>query len=86
MSNLRRMFNENILVDEVKTAEDKTASGLFIPTQPKSYKVVKVVLPDPENRVAIGEELCVQISAGTEVEVDGVTRLIVNVRDIKLVL
>ena len=77
-----KMFNGNILT--VLQSNNKQSNGLIIPDN-KSYKVVKVV-ESLEEAVETGNLLYVPKQSGTEVEIGGVDYMVVNIREILLVV
>lgn len=77
-----KMFNGNILT--VLQSDNKQSNGLIIPDN-KSYKVVKVV-ESLEEAVETGNLLYVPKQSGTEVEIGGVDYMVVNIREILLVV
>ncbi len=84
------------VVLKVKEAEVKTASGLFMPEESKEKPVqAEVVAVGPgtyshgtkvEMEVAVGDTVIYSKFAGTEVEVDGETYLIIRQSEILAVL
>lgn len=81
-----RMLNGNVLVREVQQDENKTQSGLYIPNEIKHYKIVEVFQPDSENVVKTGDKIYIPLNAGTEVKINDENFLIINVREIILVI
>ena len=79
------MLNGNVLVKLVAD-ENTTKSGLVLIEKTKYYKIVEVIEPDSENVVKKGDKMYVPINAGTEVKIEKEELLIVNVRDIILIL
>tara|TARA_R110000822_G_scaffold21528_4_gene68037 strand:+ start:440 stop:682 length:243 start_codon:yes stop_codon:yes gene_type:complete len=77
-----KMFNGNILT--VLQSDNKQNNGLIIPDN-KSYKVVKVV-ESLEEAVEAGSLLYVPKQVGTEVEIGGINYMVVNIREILLVV
>lgn len=80
-----KMLNGNVLVKLVAD-ENTTKSGLVLIEKTKYYKIVEVIEPDSENVVKKGDKMYVPINAGTEVKIEKEELLIVNVRDIILIL
>lgn len=80
-----KMLNGNILVKLIAD-ENTTKSGLVLIEKTKYYKIVEVIEPDSENVVKKGDKMYVPINAGTEVKIEKEELLIVNVRDIILIL
>lgn len=79
------MLNGNVLVKLIAD-ENTTKSGLVLIEKTKYYKIVEVIEPDSENVVKKGDKMYVPINAGTEVKIEKEELLIVNVRDIILIL
>jgi co-chaperonin GroES (HSP10) len=79
------MLNGNVLVKLIAD-ENTTKSGLVLIEKTKYYKIVEVIQPDSENVVKKGDKMYVPINAGTEVKIEKEELLIVNVRDIILIL
>lgn len=79
------MLNGNVLVKLIAD-ENTTKSGLVLIEKTKYYKTVEVIEPDSENVVKKGDKMYVPINAGTEVKIEKEELLIVNVRDIILIL
>lgn len=75
------MLNGNILT-ELQTEEKK--NGLYIPDS-KAYKVVKVVKSNMDE-VKEGSLLYVPKASGTELEIDSNKYVVVNVREIILIV
>ena len=80
-----KMLNGNVLVKLIAD-ENTTKSGLVLIERTKYYKTVEVIEPDSENVVKKGDKMYVPINAGTEVKIEKEELLIVNVRDIILIL
>ena len=80
-----KMLNGNVLVRLIAD-ENTTKSGLVLIEKTKYYKIVEVIEPDSENVVKKGDKMYVPINAGTEVKIEKEELLIVNVRDIILIL
>lgn len=80
-----KMLNGNVLVKLIAD-ENTTKSGLVLIEKTKYYKTVEVIEPDSENVVKKGDKMYVPINAGTEVKIEKEELLIVNVRDIILIL
>lgn len=80
-----KMLNGNVLVKLIAD-ENTTKSGLVLIEKTKYYKIVEVIQPDSENVVKKGDKMYVPINAGTEVKIEKEELLIVNVRDIILIL
>lgn len=80
-----KMLNGNVLVKLIAD-ENTTKSGLVLIEKTKYYKIVEVIEPDSENVVKKGDKMYVPINAGTEVKIEKEELLIVNVRDIILIL
>ena len=80
-----KMLNGNVLVKLVAD-ENTTKSGLVLIEKTKYYKIVEVIEPDSENVVKKGDKMYVPINSGTEVKIEKEELLIVNVRDIILIL
>lgn len=80
-----KMLNGNVLVKLVAD-ENTTKSGLVLIEKTKYYKIVEVIEPDSENVVKKGDKMYVPMNAGTEVKIEKEELLIVNVRDIILIL
>lgn len=80
-----KMLNGNVLVKLI-VDENTTKSGLVLIEKTKYYKTVEVIEPDSENVVKKGDKMYVPINAGTEVKIEKEELLIVNVRDIILIL
>lgn len=81
-----RMLNGNVLVREVQQDENKTQSGLIIPNEIKHYKIAEVFQPDSESVVKGGDKIYIPFNAGTEVKINEEKFLIINVREIILVI
>ena len=62
----------------------KNTSGFVVPDSEKAYKKLKVVNSN-EDLVPEGSVITVPIHCGTEVEVDGQKRVVVNVREVILI-
>lgn len=75
------MLNGNILT-ELQTEEKK--NGLYMPDS-KAYKVVKVVKSNVDE-VKEGSLLYVPKASGTELEIDSNKYVVVNVREIILIV
>lgn len=80
-----KMLNGNVLVKLIAD-ENTTKSGLVLIEKTKYYKIVEVIEPDSENVVKKGDKMYVPVNAGTEVKIEKEELLIVNVRDIILIL
>ena len=80
-----KMLNGNVLVKLIAD-ENTTKSGLVLIEKTKYYKIVEAIEPDSENVVKKGDKMYVPINAGTEVKIEKEELLIVNVRDIILIL
>lgn len=80
-----KMLNGNVLVKLIAD-ENTTKSGLVLIEKTKYYKIAEVIEPDSENVVKKGDKMYVPINAGTEVKIEKEELLIVNVRDIILIL
>ena len=80
-----KMLNGNVLVRLIAD-ENTTKSGLVLIEKTKYYKIVEVIESDSENVVKKGDKMYVPINAGTEVKIEKEELLIVNVRDIILIL
>ena len=80
-----KMLNGNVLT-EVQESDNKTKSGIIIVGNDKVYKQVRVVEPDSDNIVAKDAHLYVPLHSGTPIEVDGKKYLVINVREIILIL
>ncbi|MBR6801137.1 MAG: co-chaperone GroES [Eubacteriaceae bacterium] len=84
------------VVLKVKEAEVKTASGLFMPEESKEKPVqAEVVAVGPgtysngvkvEMEVSVGDTVIYSKFAGTEIDVDGVSYLIIRQSDILAIL
>lgn len=81
-----KMLNGNVLVREVQQDENKTQSGLYILNEIKHYKIAEVFQPDSENVVKTGDKIYIPLNAGTEVKINEEKFLIINVREIILVI
>lgn len=81
-----KMLNGNVLVREVQQDENKTQSGLYILNEIKNYKIVEVFQPDSESVVETGDKIYIPLNAGTEVKINEEKFLIINVREIILVI
>ena len=81
-----KMLNGNVLVREVQQDENKTQSGLYILNEIKNYKIVEVFQPDSESVVEAGDKIYIPLNAGTEVKINEEKFLIINVREIILVI
>lgn len=79
-----KMLNGNlccIALDQIT----ETEKGIILPTKNKSYKRLKVHKSDVE-QVAEGKTIYVPINCGNEVKIDDSDYVIVNVREIILIL
>ena len=76
------------VVIEPKTAEEKTAGGLFIPDKAKEKPLEGVVLAvgagtkDVTMEVAVGDRVLYGKYSGTEINVDGKNLIIMRQNDI----
>lgn len=81
-----RMLNGNVLTTLDKEESTKTVGGIILPTSDKTYKVVDIVEPDADNEVKKGSTVYLPKHSGVEVEIEGTKYLIVNKREIILIL
>ena len=77
-----KMVNGNILTE--LQGDNKQVNGLYMPDN-KAYKIVKVV-ESCEDSVEEGATLYVPKGVGTDVEIDSVKYVVVNVREIILIV
>lgn len=79
-----KMVNGNILTELQETEKQ---NGLYIPDN-KAYKVVKVVesCDSTEGSIEKDSLLYVLKQAGTEIEIDDVKYIVVNIREIILIV
>ena len=77
-----KMLNGNILAE--LQGDNKQANGLYIPDN-KAYKVVKVVESSSEEAKE-GDILYVLKHVGTELEIESVKYIVVNVGEIILIV
>lgn len=81
-------LNDRVLV-EAKIAEEKTASGLYIPqtAQEKTQIAIVVAIGDDEEiKVKVGDEILYDKYSGTQVKLEGKEYLILSASDILAII
>lgn len=81
-----KMLNGNVLVEIQEQELEKTQSGILVPTKAKSYNVAKIIEPDSDNELETGSTVYIPKHSGSEVEIEGKKYVIVNKREIILIL
>ncbi len=76
------MLNGNILTVATEDKFEKKG-GIFVPTSKKNYKKLMVVSGEDLDK---GSEIYVNISVGTDIEIEDNKFTVVNKRDIILIL
>ena len=73
---------------EVKAGEEKTSSGLYIPTaaQEKTNTGVVVAIGDKDITIAIGQTVVFDKYAGTQIEVEGKEMLLLDMENVLAVV
>lgn len=79
-----KMLNSNLCCVKLDSPTEKVGK-ILIPTDKKSYKRLKVVQSE-EEEVEVGKTLYVPINSGHEVDIDNEVYVIVNIREIILIL
>lgn len=79
-----KMLNGNICCTSLDEITEKVGN-VIVPTNKKSYRTLKVVNSDVKE-VAEGKTILVPINCKNEVEIEGNKYVIVNVREIILIV
>lgn len=81
------MLNGNVLI-ELQTLENKTASGIIIPsTTQTSFNVAKVVsIPADQEVLKKDDTVYIPLYGGSEIQIEGKRYFIINIRDIILIV
>ncbi len=80
-----KMLNGNLLV-KVQEDSEKRESGIIVLRDNKSYKKVEVIEPDADNEIAKGSIVYIPKNAGIEIDIEQEKYLIVNKREVILIL
>lgn len=81
-----KLLNGNILTKESEEIIDKTKSGVIINVKHNSYKELEVIEPDINNNVKKGSLIYVPINSGIPINVNDDKYLIVNIKEVILIL
>ena len=79
-----KMLNGNLLTVASEEKFEKEG-GIYIPTAKKNYKKLEVVEGE-DGAVEAGKSIYVNISIGTDIEIEGKKYVVVNKRDVILIL